>query len=228
MTQNFALYPGNKIYPPLEEFQAERKSFVDAAVAAGNDRLVTLTKAHPTHKHSQHSHSFSPYRCMLHGWVFCRTLIGSQTLPTLTLFLPLQVHGSWLFFLQSFHWKSDIIHTTRNLTDVPFFSYGIIFTPLMACVIFAQHLLWSLREGRYAHLPPSEFLQIDVLGLWPNPLCSFNVGTIETSDGPDGSRSMSQLPGIHDLRGHLRPSIEGHFSVEFLSILDIIRCWSKF
>merc|ERR1711966_487122 len=32
---------------------------------------------------------------------------NTQTLPTLTLFLPLQVHGSWLGFLQSSHWKSD-------------------------------------------------------------------------------------------------------------------------
>ena len=37
---------------------------------------------------------------------------NTQTLPTLTLFLPLQVHGSWLVFLQSSHWKSD---TTTHL-----------------------------------------------------------------------------------------------------------------
>ena len=42
--------------------------------------VVTLTKARPTHKHSQHSHSFPPYRYMLHGWVFCRALIGSRIL----------------------------------------------------------------------------------------------------------------------------------------------------
>ena len=70
--------------PAVEKFQAEQKRFVDAAVAvaaavaAGNDRLVTLTKARPTHKHSQHSHSISPYRCMVHGWGFCRALIGSR------------------------------------------------------------------------------------------------------------------------------------------------------
>ena len=69
-------YPGSRaaayqfkkqIYPPLEKFQAKQKSFVDAAVAVvvaatGNDLLVTLTKARPTHKHSQHSHSLFPYR----------------------------------------------------------------------------------------------------------------------------------------------------------------------
>ena len=32
---------------------------------------------------------------------------NTQTLPTLTLFLPLQVHGLWLVLLQSSHWKSD-------------------------------------------------------------------------------------------------------------------------
>ena len=41
-----------------------RKIWASVAVAvavavAGNDRLVTLTKARPTHKHSQHSH-YSP------------------------------------------------------------------------------------------------------------------------------------------------------------------------
>ena len=39
-----------------------RKKIRGGAVAeAGNDRLVTITKPRQTHKHSQHSHSFSPY-----------------------------------------------------------------------------------------------------------------------------------------------------------------------
>ena len=48
-------YSGNETTKPL-------KSFSDAAVVvvAGNDWLVTLTKARPTHKHSQHSHTLSP------------------------------------------------------------------------------------------------------------------------------------------------------------------------
>ena len=35
---------------------------------------VILTKARPTHKHSQHSHSFSPYRCMVS---FLQSSLGS-------------------------------------------------------------------------------------------------------------------------------------------------------
>ena len=34
---------------------------------------------------------------------------NTQTLPTITLFLPLQVHGSWLGVIQSSRWKSDFI-----------------------------------------------------------------------------------------------------------------------
>ena len=54
---------------------APQKSFVNAgaqvwASAAAYVRLVTLTKARPTHKHSQHSHFFSPYRCMVDGCFF--------------------------------------------------------------------------------------------------------------------------------------------------------------
>ena len=57
------------MYPPLEMFQIKQESFVGAATAAAaaHNRLVTPTKACPTHKHSQHSHSFSRYRCMVHG-----------------------------------------------------------------------------------------------------------------------------------------------------------------
>ena len=78
ITQNFALHLGNKTHPPPEKFQAERKSLCHAVGAAV--WLVTLTKARPTHKHSQHSHSFSPYRRMVHGCFFCRALMGSRTI----------------------------------------------------------------------------------------------------------------------------------------------------
>ena len=45
--------------------------------AVEHERLVTLTKARPTHKHSQHSHSFSPYRWMVFLSIafFCRALL---------------------------------------------------------------------------------------------------------------------------------------------------------
>ena len=42
--------------------------FLDTVVVvAAHVWLLTLTKARPAHKHSQHSHSFSHYRCMDHG-----------------------------------------------------------------------------------------------------------------------------------------------------------------
>ena len=43
---------------------------------------------------------------------------NTQTVPSLTLFLPLQVHGSWLGFLQSLYWKSD-----TSIGYVGFFEY---------------------------------------------------------------------------------------------------------
>ena len=57
-----------------------QKSFVDAgAVAGAHDRLVTLTKARPTHKHSQHSHTLSlqvhAVCCPLH---FLQSSLGSR------------------------------------------------------------------------------------------------------------------------------------------------------
>ena len=71
---------GNSLFFRKETYASLRVSGAGAgASAVGNVWLVTLTKACPTHKRSQHSHSFSPYRCMIHGWVFCRALIGSRT-----------------------------------------------------------------------------------------------------------------------------------------------------
>ena len=67
-------------------------SSVAVVVAAGNDQIVTLTKARPTHKHSQHSHSFSHYRCMVHGWV--TALIGSRTVCKTT-FILTDTATSW-------------------------------------------------------------------------------------------------------------------------------------
>ena len=62
---------------PTRHRKVWKQSFLVDAGAA-KDRPITLTKARPTHKHSQHSHSFSSYRCMVHGCFFCRALIGSR------------------------------------------------------------------------------------------------------------------------------------------------------
>ena len=86
ITQNFALYSGNKTHAPLEKFQAKRKNVVAAEVAVAVAVAVSGRK-----RSASNSNQGSP---------------NTQTHPTLTLFLPLQVHGSWLGLLQSSHWKS--------------------------------------------------------------------------------------------------------------------------
>ena len=70
------LYLGDKANIPSEKFGQKfwAQSFgisVAAVAAVAHDRLVTLTKAcQQTNTPNTHTHSFSPYKCMVHGVFF--------------------------------------------------------------------------------------------------------------------------------------------------------------
>ena len=86
--------------PSEKSLVQEEVGAAAAAAAAGNDQLVTLTKARPTHKHSQHSHSFSPYRCMLFiHCVFLQISLQSRTVPTSSLGAPCFSFTYYFFWL---------------------------------------------------------------------------------------------------------------------------------
>ena len=59
----------------------------------------------------------------------------TQTLPTLTLFIPLQVHGSWLVFVQSSQWKSDMEGVVSKM-----------FNPCVVCTIITGKDTGSRKE----------------------------------------------------------------------------------